>query len=63
MAEIRTEQIVHTKEQGTATFLEKVTELCREYGLGIEGGFIYYMDPEDHSANYDLAENGEMIRR
>ncbi len=47
-----------------AAFLKELSDLCRKYKLGIEGGTLYIMEPpEDFLFNYALDEFGELERK
>jgi hypothetical protein len=43
-------------------FADALTQLCREYGIGVEGAVIYAATPEDLAFRYRCEDNGELVR-
>lgn len=43
-------------------FVEELSDVCRKYGLGIEGGQVYVMENEDYPHNYIVDGDDKLIR-
>jgi hypothetical protein len=43
-------------------FADALTQLCREYQVGLEGAVIYAATPEDLAFRYRCEDNGELVR-
>jgi non-canonical (house-cleaning) NTP pyrophosphatase len=44
-------------------YLDRLSALSQEFGLGIEGGTIYVLEQEDHSLRYGCDEISDLYRK
>lgn len=44
-------------------FLAQLTRVCRDRGIGIEGGTLYLMEFEDHMYTYDVDSDSNLLRK
>lgn len=45
------------------TFLDRLSALSQEFGLGIEGGTLYVLEQEDHSLLYGCDDISDLYRK
>lgn len=45
-----------------SNFTERLTALCLSFGIGVEGGTLYEMTPEDGDYHYRCEDDGKLVR-
>lgn len=43
-------------------FLDALTKVCNDHGIGIEGGTLFVMEPEDRRSFYIANDASELVR-